>query len=120
MNNFIKENWFKRGTILVVLIIIGGFFYWHELRPAQIKKECSWVKVVIPEQQQVTKEEALASLESEEYKECLEKNKNNIGGYKSPCDILYLKKEQDYISEKIYYREAQKTEYDFCLHSKGL
>jgi hypothetical protein len=32
----------KQIFILVLLLAIVGTFYWYEVRPTQIKKECSW------------------------------------------------------------------------------
>ena len=40
MKNFLKENWFKISIIVVILIVIGGVFYWFEWRPSQIRKNC--------------------------------------------------------------------------------
>ncbi len=41
MKKFTKENWFKLVIIFCSLTIIAGYFYWHEVRPTKIKKECS-------------------------------------------------------------------------------
>ncbi len=35
----IKLNAWK--FIILIIIIIGGSFYWYELRPVQIKKNCA-------------------------------------------------------------------------------
>ncbi len=37
---FKKINEYK-GIIIIVFIVLGGWFYWFQLRPIQIKKECS-------------------------------------------------------------------------------
>ena len=34
------KNWFKISLLLIIVLAIGGAFYWYELRPIQIKKEC--------------------------------------------------------------------------------
>ncbi len=34
----LKQYWL---IILMVLIVIGGLFYWYEWRPSQIRKDCS-------------------------------------------------------------------------------
>ena len=34
----IKEYWI---IILLILFVVGGLFYWYELRPTKILKECS-------------------------------------------------------------------------------
>ena len=33
---------FKVVVIFVVLLVLGGVFYWYEWRPTQIRKECQW------------------------------------------------------------------------------
>ena len=40
MKNFIKENWFKVGLLVMLIISIISIFYWFELRPSQIRKQC--------------------------------------------------------------------------------
>jgi len=35
---WLKENWFKVGALVV--LVIGGAFYWYEWLPTQSKKEC--------------------------------------------------------------------------------
>ena len=37
-----KEKWV--GGILGI-VLIGGWFYWFQYRPMQIKTECSWIHV---------------------------------------------------------------------------
>jgi len=37
---FLQQNWFKVSFLLILVIVIGGFFYWFQWRPTQIKKEC--------------------------------------------------------------------------------
>jgi hypothetical protein len=29
-----------KRMILVILLVIAGLFYWYEIRPAQIRKDC--------------------------------------------------------------------------------
>lgn len=40
MNEFIKQNWFKLSILIVIVIIAGGTFYWFQIRPSNIRKEC--------------------------------------------------------------------------------
>lgn len=37
MFSFLKDNWFK---VVIVLVIIIGWFYWFELRPGNIRHNC--------------------------------------------------------------------------------
>ncbi|MFA5169131.1 MAG: signal peptide peptidase SppA [Candidatus Paceibacterota bacterium] len=39
MNNFLKQNWFKISILILIIIILGGSFYWYKYRPAQVEKE---------------------------------------------------------------------------------
>jgi hypothetical protein len=66
MGKFIKENWFKIAIIVIILIVIGGIFYWFQLRPAQIRKECT-------ENSYIDKKNQKYFLETS-YSECLKKH----------------------------------------------
>jgi len=124
MKHFIKENWFKLSVIVIILALSGGAFYWFQLRPSEIKKECSWTKKInsaTPAQSAITEEDVKNS--QLEYKKCLIKGSasENIFGALF-CDNL-LKIARGPIPstpEQAYYKEATKNEYDFCIHSKGL
>jgi len=122
MNSFIKENWFKVFIILIILVMAMGYFYWKEYRPSQIKKECSWTKVVEAAQPEITAEEA--QQRKEEYEKCREQTENlDLHGFEhlnrlALCGTLI--QERDYIPEKTYYRKATEEEYIFCIHEKGL
>ena len=35
---FLKENW---AIVLLAVVILGGAFYWYELRPIPIRKLCT-------------------------------------------------------------------------------
>ena len=39
--NWIKENWFKIGILVILIVSIGGAFYWYEWKPNKIKQRCS-------------------------------------------------------------------------------
>ena len=40
MNTFIKDNWFKISLLVIIVVAIGGWFYWSQWRPEQIRKKC--------------------------------------------------------------------------------
>ncbi|MDO8664375.1 MAG: DUF805 domain-containing protein [Candidatus Liptonbacteria bacterium] len=40
ITNWIKNNWLKLLLLILFIAVIGGSFYWYELRPSQAKKEC--------------------------------------------------------------------------------
>lgn len=55
MEKFIKEN---KNIIVICVIILGLLFYWFQLRPVSIKKNCSFTTKVIPADAGITKEQA--------------------------------------------------------------
>jgi len=38
---WLKDNWFKAAMIILAVLVLVFSFWWFELRPSQIKKECS-------------------------------------------------------------------------------
>jgi len=40
MNKFIKENWFKITLLVILILTIGGTFYWNQYLPREIKRNC--------------------------------------------------------------------------------
>ncbi len=40
MNDFIKQNLFKLGVLLIFVLITIVYFYWFQIRSTQIRKEC--------------------------------------------------------------------------------
>ena len=58
----------KKKIILgaIILLILGGIFYWFQWRPAQIRKECSrWINFRVLGGTRTAEEKEL------DYKECL-------------------------------------------------
>jgi len=122
--NPIKNLLYKKTFIFTILalILIGGSFYWFAYRPTKIRHDCSWTKVTEPAKPAVTKEEAEASrLKYDGCKEREREDGNNPYGIKTTsfCDIS-LKQESPAIPKKVWYRKANKDEYNFCIHEKGL
>jgi len=124
----------KKGILKIILAFIivasilslSGFaFYWYEIRPAKIKRDCSWIKHhtdAVPERPSMTVEELETKglikecEESPKYElftefNCEEENKRTIEKYKSPK-----------VAEpaKDWQVKATKEEYEFCLHDSGL
>lgn len=131
--NFQFKNMRAAIGIIMLVLICGSLFYWYEFRPAKIKHDCSWYKVVDsskPAQPAITKEEAQVS--QEKYDAC-KKNSNQgkttdlatvniFADAMLDCDGI-LKYEREAIPAKpetYWYREAKKTEYDYCIHEHGL
>jgi len=42
--SFLKENWFRISILSLIILLIGGSFYWYGIRPAKIKSNCAWVE----------------------------------------------------------------------------
>jgi hypothetical protein len=40
MKQFIKNNWFKISLLAIIFIVASGWFYWVQIRPAMIVREC--------------------------------------------------------------------------------
>lgn len=132
-----------KSKILLSLLLIALsslLFYWFQLRPTQIKHFCSWVKQTsntIPYRPAVSEEQLKNEGKIKEcgkapteqppfdsssldfnirrgnifYESCVENNKSVISEYT---------KEQKEVPAKVWYEEASKEEYAFCLHDKGL
>ncbi len=109
----IKE--YKVIIILVsVLILILGTFYWFQLRPTLIKKNCSWFTKTIKVDAGVTKEQAFENKKG--YEQCSAK-----GGSSVDCFVLKLNSiERPFRPEKEITIEATNIQYDMCLRLNGL
>lgn len=126
--------------IVLLLIITGGLFYWHSLRPAQIKHDCSWVtktKPAIPYRAAMTLQQMKDDGMIEDCREYAtpsgidsmsqifaENRRSNIINPTCESDkkkrIAHYTKEQQAVPAKDYQERASKEEYSFCLHDKGL
>jgi len=101
--------------ILIVLIVLGLDFYWHQVRPTWIMHECSWVKEVNP-----------ATLDGGLYEQYLrEKNVDlSYSHYlqeRKPSSLRMNGSTSTPVQpEQVVSRHANKSEYDFCLHDNGL
>lgn len=69
MKEFLKQNWFEVGVLIVITVSISGAFYWYEWRPSQIRKNCYKEVVQRSENEKVTLEEGIKRLDV-----CLVKN----------------------------------------------
>lgn len=106
----IKGNKNKVLFILLSLLLTFGWFYWFQLRPTQIRHDCSWVKRhndAIPAQEAKTKEQQIKEW-GDRY------NPNNP--YMIPTDVPFRPAQP----AKDWWKPASPQEYSFCLHDKGL
>lgn len=125
-NNINQTMKNKNISIIIIclsLLIVGSSFYWFQVRPSQIRRDCSWTKKHSDAVVGVTQEEA-----DRRKAECIERqNKNKESGMLSDawyelnvkgCEDTY--KSSTSQPAKDWYEKASEKEYDFCLHSKGL
>ncbi len=111
---FVKQNYLKIGIVLILIFVIGGVFYWYELRPAKIKHDCSWIERysdAIPERTQA------------QYDQCI-----MLRNIKPPSGSAFA----DFVNSsfcetshpaepaKSWWERSSKQYYDFCIHEKGL
>jgi hypothetical protein len=131
----------KKVIIITVMlfIVLVSLFYWFQIRPTQIKHDCSWMKQhsdAIPTQpaeseDQLKKDGKIQTcLTESEYR--AKYNLSSILGIGPMIDnpefcnkdnervIANYSKPKPAISAKDWYREATTAEYQFCLHDKGL
>lgn len=122
-----------KKTLFLSVIVVGiTLFYWLQLRPVQIRHDCSWKKVIEPakpaypaltEEELKTKGMIVAcptplpfsatvwDLQQAKASICRENNEKIINEYSVAREA---------IPEKENWRQATKEEYQFCLHDKGL
>lgn len=115
------NKYYILGITVACLTITGYLFFWFQIRPAEIRKECSAVEVhedAKPADPGLTKEEAEVKKEQCEKENCSDGN----GGGKIcwPCASIQSKPATEAADAKDYSRQATEKEYEFCLHEKGL
>ena len=121
MNDFIKQNWFKLGILIVLFFIIFGGFYWYGFRPSQIKQECSWVK---------KHSDAITEITQKKYNMCVSRFSKRTtspvpNGLENSVQEFLLKEEcgdppRSAQPAKDWWESAPKEYYNFCIHEKGL
>lgn len=137
-----KNDLYKTLVIVMLFVFAGTYFYWKEIRPSQIKHDCSWVKEVKeaqPEFPAMTESELREKgivkacptplpiriyRAGEYYDENLELESSRI--FTDTCIknnniwISKYKTARDAVPEEISWRKATGGEYKFCLRDKGL
>lgn len=128
---------------IILLIVSGSVFYWFQVRPAQIKHDCSWVKThfdKIPAKSGKTVEQVSAEskLSKEDQERAIKLAKGEVQPRSDNSAGPDLLKLQDSMLElegesmiskmqgspevpaRDEIKKATPTEYTFCLHEKGL
>ncbi len=113
--NKIKEN---KGVFIIGIIIFSLLFYWFQIRPTSIKKECSWSIEVIEADPGVT--EAQAKENKESFEECsAKKSSGRVTSFN-----CYLLGENSTARapqpERTEINVATDDEYRTCLRQNGL
>jgi hypothetical protein len=118
------------GAVLIVLIL-GGSFYWFQLRPAEIKTECSWVPQYVAAVPGVTQEQIDAQQTA--YNNCVKKYPTKCGTGQvylgSICHVApqcagmptgYDEDPHAAVPAQTTYIPTDEATYTFCLQSHGL
>lgn len=119
---FLKDNWFRSLLLILIIAFVGSAFYWFSWKPAQIRHNCSWIKMhedAIPAKPFVpapSKEEIKASQKA--INDCEARGGIFCGMFR----IVETSSQsaQPERPAKDWLREATRAEYDFCIHEKGL
>jgi len=136
--------------IILLLIILSLSFYWFAWRPAQIKHDCSWIKIVeaaVPAYPALTEDELRKqgiitacptplptqiptqnsttgyydkAFEERRIKIISENFFINICNEENIKTITKYSKPREAIPKKENWRKATDEEYKFCLRDKGL
>jgi hypothetical protein len=118
--------------ILILLIILTGLFYWIQIRPSQIKQNCSWIKAhkdavaaVPPKSAELTSDEVIQCYVGcdKQFKKTSEITDSSFKNSLCLADCDQRGKSfSGYPAEpaKDWLEPTMKEEYDFCLHSHGL
>lgn len=107
-----------KGIIIIVLVILGIAFYWFQLRPVSIKKNCSWVTEKIPADPGVTKEQA--DVNKKIYDQCISSNWQCNNPKLGRFLLEWETHERLPKIEKEETRGATDKEYNQCLRQNGL
>lgn len=118
-----KNKYINLIVVFILLLVFCSFFYWVQIRPSQIRKDCSWTKNHLDFYPGVTQQEADIQKEK-----CMEENnkKHKSGEMSdswyefniSACKEINIFRPSQ--PAKDWYEKATDKEYEFCLHSKGL
>ena len=107
--NWVKENWFKVGGILLCCFAL----YWFGIRPGMIKKECAWTTY----EETIPAILAVAAIpETTPEPNCISR-KGHICPYVYPTSTA--RAEVPAHTNQVT-RQRTKSEFDFCLKEHGL
>lgn len=106
-------------SLVIACGMLGGAFYWYQLRPAQIRHDCSWTKVHQEMRPALTQAEIDIENKEKSNKDCGPAPSNGLDFCRMLKDTP-SRQPQGAAPASDYYRQANDSEYKFCLHDKGL
>lgn len=116
MEKILKE---KKYMVIAGVLVLVFLFYWFQVRPVSIKKNCSWVTETIKADPGVTKEQA--EVNKKIYEKCVASEwdcDNPLGPGRLE---LYRNREERLAQpEKDEIKKATDKEYNQCLREHGL
>lgn len=137
MKNIMNKPFF---IVIAIVLLLASWFYWFQLRPANIRHECSWINNIgtaVPAQPAITKQEADNSMQ--QFNKCKsqfseyrtwEDKLNEYRNHKTIHDVFgvdscwgLIKKESPAMPAKpegVWYSPANSDQYKFCIQSHGL
>lgn len=124
-----KIMWIFLGGISI--LILSSLFYWFQIRPSQIRHDCSWVKYTtgaIPAKPAMSEEELITKgiIKSCGVGEFKPGESTTFGFLQTLCPdhnkriIEEYKTSRPAVPEKESWGQAEEEEYKFCIHDKGL
>lgn len=111
---------YKPAKILVSLIlfsVVATTFYWFELRPSTIRKNCSWIHEQSPEIKAISGDESVIVPNTSNL------DLNTWEGLNAEAEAKLMMRKKvgsSAVSAMDYWRKSTSKEYDFCLRSNGL
>ena len=115
-----------KEIIIIVSVIVLGAFYWFQLRPVMIKRNCSWTTEITPADSGITKEQAEMNKNVFDQSSCNTTKTVGLESFKKYLNrVECLRLEKDTVErppqpEREETTEATKNEYDLCLRQHGL
>jgi hypothetical protein len=120
-------------VFLLIIVLVSFCFYWFQIRPTQIKHDCSWIK---HHSDEVLTKKGLTESQLKEKGMLVAcptltllppKGGRLFGDYIDMPNcyfenkrIIELNKPIQHVPAKDWWVKATKDEYTFCLHDKGL
>lgn len=126
MNLIITKKHKLTAIFICFFLLLSFIFYWYELRPIKIKKDCSWTVRIMPSQpavDAVSLEDAQSkNKENEEKNPPICKTLKGLEKLLNNCESTDLRATpaKPAVPMKIIRENASNDEYQKCLRHNGL